>query len=220
MFVPNGVHYSDFAGEAAARLPDDPEIARVVEYEGQQRKPIVGYYGVLGKWFDNDLLDSVARLRPDWNFVLIGKKTLGHVGDTISAASNVFWIDTRNYYSLAGYLRIFDVTMIPFRINNITLSSSQLKLYEYFAAGKPVISTPIPECESFSEVHIVRNAVEFSRALDIAREESWDPAFRNHLRAIARKNSWSERVRTVIKEIEKYRRNKHKVTTTTTNDSQ
>jgi glycosyltransferase involved in cell wall biosynthesis len=128
---------------------------------------------------------------------------LGHIGETISASSNVFWLGERNYYSLAGYLRIFDVTMIPFRIDNITLSSSQLKLYEYFAAGKPVISTPIAECESFPEVHIVRDALEFSRALDKAREQSWDPAFRNHLRSLARENSWSERVRTVIKELEK-----------------
>jgi peptidoglycan/xylan/chitin deacetylase (PgdA/CDA1 family)/glycosyltransferase involved in cell wall biosynthesis len=204
IYLPNAVQYSDFAGEAAARLPEDPEIAKFVEYEGQrqqQRKPIIGYYGAIGKWFDNDLLDSVARLRLDWNFVLIGMKGWGHLGQTISASSNVFCIGARDYYSLAGYLRIFDVAMIPFRIINIILSSSQVKLYEYFAAGKPVISTPIPECEAFPEVHIVRDAQEFSRALDIARKQSWDFTFRNHLRSLARENSWSERVRTVTKEL-------------------
>ena len=74
---------------------------------------------------------------------------------------------TRGYYTaLPGYLQLFDVALIPFVLNDITLATSPLKLFEYFAGGKPVITTPLPECKVFPEVNIVRDAREFAEALD------------------------------------------------------
>ena len=80
---------------------------------------------------------------------------------------------------------MFDVAMIPFVINNITLSTSPLKLYEYLAGGKPVITTPMPECESIPEVHIAQNAEEFSRSLDLVKAKGLDKRYRKRVRALA-----------------------------------
>jgi hypothetical protein len=87
-------------------------------------------------------------------------------------------------------------------INDITLATSPLKLFEYFAGGKPVISTPMPECEAFAEVHIARNAEEFSLALDRAKTEGEDLQFRERLRTLGRENSWTTRVQLVLEHLQ------------------
>jgi len=87
--------------------------------------------------------------------------------------------------------------MIPFLINDITLATSPLKLFEYFAGGKPVITTPMPECQAFEEVQVVRSADEFSQALDIARKRGGNQEYRTRLRALGRENSWTMRVQAV-----------------------
>jgi hypothetical protein len=92
--------------------------------------------------------------------------------------------------------------MIPFVINDITRATSPLKLYEYFAGGKAVVCTPMPECMAFPEVRIVEDVAEFSAALEEARIHSTEPAFRERLRELGRQNSWSARVEVVLAALE------------------
>jgi glycosyltransferase involved in cell wall biosynthesis len=192
LYLPNGVEYDHFAN-GSIRVPDDSDI----EPAWRMRKPLAGYYGSMAEWFDYDLLTEVASLRPDWNFLLIGPmydNSLRERGRLMLKCPNVRWIGQRDYQELPGYLRMFDAAMIPFTINNITLATSPLKLFEYFAGGKPVITTPMPECEAFSEVHIARTAEEFSLALDIARAEGQDRQFRERMQTLGSENSWTSRV--------------------------
>ena len=107
------------------------------------------------------------------------------------------WIGPRPYSSLPGYLRVFDVATIPFRLEPITMATSPLKLYEYFAGGRPVITSALPECIAHPEVHAAGSADEFAAALDIARGAGGDPAVRARLRVVAAANSWRERVRQI-----------------------
>ncbi len=131
--VPNGVEFERFADDEAP-LPEDKEL-RAFRESG---KPIAGYYGALAEWFDYDLLEKVARARPDWNFLLIGPMYDQSLrGQPVLKCPNVLWLGPRDYHSLPGYLRLFDVATIPFKINDITKATSPLKLYEYFAGGKP-----------------------------------------------------------------------------------
>ena len=115
---------------------------------------------------------------------------------------NVRWLGPRDYVTLPGYLSLFDVATIPFRINAITQATSPLKLYEYFAGGKPVVTTPMPECRAYPEVRIAATAAEFASALDAARDQGRDPDFRARLRALGRENSWSARVMTVLRALD------------------
>jgi glycosyltransferase involved in cell wall biosynthesis len=201
LYLPNGVEYDHFANESI-RVPDDSDI----EPAWRSRKPLAGYYGAMAEWFDYDLLTEVARLRSDWNFLLIGPmydNSLREQGRLMLKCPNVRWIGQRDYQELPGYLRMFDAAMIPFAINNITLATSPLKLFEYFAGGKPVITTPMPECEAFSEVHIARTAEEFSRALDIARAQGQDRQFRERMRTLGSENSWTSRVHSILEHLRK-----------------
>lgn len=198
IYLPNGVEYERFADDSA-EMADDRDLAGF----RREGKPIAGYYGALAEWFDYELLDEVARLRPDWNFVLIGQALDESIHrQAAPGRPNVKWIGPRPYESLSGYLRLFDVAMIPFKINRITDATSPLKLYEYMAGGKPIIATPMPECQSFPAVNIARDPEEFAHALDSARQQGLDPAFRARLRATARTNSWAARVATVTENLD------------------
>ena len=197
VYLPNGVEYPHFA-EASILPPDDPIIVRL-RGEG---KPIAGYYGALADWFDYDLLARVAELRPDWNFLLIGPMyddSLRARGRAMLSRANIRWIDARPYDVLPGYLQVFDVAMIPFVINDITTATSPLKLYEYFAGGKPVLTTPLPECQTFPQVNIADGAELFAAKLPVALLQGRDEEFKESLRRLGRENSWTARVETVIR---------------------
>jgi glycosyltransferase involved in cell wall biosynthesis len=193
LYLPNGVDDAHFA-DPPLHIPFDREMRAIL----RAGKPIAAYYGALAQWFDYRLLEQTAKLRPDWNFVLIGQRYDDSVsGQTALELPNVHWLGPREYAVLPAYLRTFDVATIPFSINQVTRATSPLKLYEYFAGGKPVITTPMPECMTFPEVTIVRDPSEFAAALDPARRRGQDPAFQAQLRRIAHQNSWAERVRAV-----------------------
>ena len=197
LYLPNGVEYERFAAPPSnpAAAASDRDVAPLLA----SGRPVAGYYGALAEWFDYELVDEAARLRPDWSFLLIGPMYDQSLqGRPMLKRENVRWIGPRDYHLLPGYLALFDVATIPFRINPITTATSPLKLYEYFAGGKPVVTTPMPECAAFPEVTIVQDARELADALDPARARGRDSAFRDRLRALGRENSWDARVRTVL----------------------
>jgi glycosyltransferase involved in cell wall biosynthesis len=201
IYLPNGVDDKHFANEKIL-LPDDADLRPLLK-EG---KPIAGYYGAFAEWFDYAKLEQLAALRPDWNFLLIGQRydlSMQERGECLLKHPNVYWIGPRKYELLPAYLRLFDVAMIPFVINDITLATSPLKLYEYFAGGKPVITSRMPECMAYSEVFAVEQLQEFSEALDGARVLGKDKDFCDRLRNLAHENSWSARVQTLEKFLHK-----------------
>lgn len=194
IYLPNAVEYQRFASENT-RVSPDPVFEKVLALG----RPVAGYYGALASWFDYALLRQVARGRRDWSFVLIGPNYEDALtGQPLLQEPNVTWLGPRPYESLPGYLKGFDVTLIPFVLNDITRATSPLKLFEFFAAGKPVISTAMPECQAHPQVFVGNTAEDFIRTLDHALAASREPTYRERLRAEGARNSWESRVATVL----------------------
>jgi O-antigen biosynthesis protein len=188
IYLPNGVEAEHFV--EMRDLPAKDPMRRIVE-EG---KPIVGYYGSLAEWFDYQLMDDVARRRPDWNFVLIGPRYDASMeGKPLFKRNNVHWLGPRSYLDLPSFLHRFDVATIPFVINEVSRCTSPLKLYEYFAGGKPVITTPLPECEAYPEVTVVKTAEEMAQVLDSVMEKGRDGEQKRRTLEVANSNSWLQR---------------------------
>lgn len=196
LYLPNAVEYSRFDVPPDPNpAQDDLEFCRIVK----RGKPIAGYYGALAHWFDYDLLAKTARRCPDWEFVLIGPDHDGSIPKSFKRnQGNITWLGPRHYRALPGYLHLFDVAIIPFKINEITLATSPLKLFEYFAGGKPVVSTPMPECSAFEEVSIAANPEAFASALKEARASARSPDVKRRLARIAEANTWRTRVRVML----------------------
>jgi GT2 family glycosyltransferase len=186
-YLPNGVEFDRFAAPPdASFLPD--EISR------SGGRPSAGYVGALARWVDSELLLALARLRPDWDFFLVGE-ALDDSFDRLESERlpNLRLLGPRPYRAIPSILSAFDAGLIPFRLDSEGSNASPIKLYEYLAAGLPVLATPIPECEAVPEVTVASSAAGFSDLLDRARGSRRSEDFRRRARDRARQNDWSER---------------------------
>ncbi|MFA5951867.1 MAG: glycosyltransferase [Hyphomicrobium sp.] len=202
MLVPNGVDVSHY------------EVSRHREFlRGKMReivdcgRQIVGYFGALASWVDYQLVHTVARSRPNLSFVLVGPEFDGSLADwrrsKMQLPDNLFFIPPVNYEELPLTAIWFDVAMIPFVVNEITAATSPLKLYEYFALGKPVVSTPIPDCAGYPDVVLVaEDADRFAAAVDRALVWRTDEERRARLRRYALQNDWMTRACAILRSID------------------
>jgi hypothetical protein len=197
LLCPNGVDYEHFCQARRPDLPVPDDLKALVN-EG---KPLAGYVGALARWLDYDLLEATAVNRPDWHIVLIGPDHDQTLPDGLRSRVNVHWIGAKPYQDLPAYLKTFSAALIPFKLNPITHATSPVKLYEYLAAGKPVISTPIHEATHLPEVLLAQSAEEFSACLDKAGELSNNPEYLSRLDQIARQNTWDRRARQIIETL-------------------
>lgn len=134
------VHYLPNAVDApgAAVGPEPAEIRELPH-------PRLGYVGTLhGSRLDVGLLVEAARLRPEWSFVLLGPNELAPADNVrLLGAANVHYLGVQPHSRVRGYLEALDVGLIPHLVSDFTRSLDPLKLYEYLAAGLPVVATPV-----------------------------------------------------------------------------
>jgi glycosyltransferase involved in cell wall biosynthesis len=139
--------------------------------------PVIGYVGVIHSIIDFELLEYLARERPEWSLVLIGpllsllEEDRERFGRLVSY-QNVYYVGFQPPDRLPTYIRRCDVTLMPYRLGPLTMHGDSLKLYEYLACGKPVVSTDIPSARRFRGlIEIARNREDFLRAIQRSLEE-------------------------------------------------
>jgi glycosyltransferase involved in cell wall biosynthesis len=200
VLCPNGVDYPRFAAARQRITPPPPDLVPILA----NNRPIIGYYGALAHWFDYHLLEQTAILRPTYNFVLIGPDLYGTASNqNLFQLPNVYWLGVKLYENLPSYLTYFDVATIPFCINEITQSTSPIKLFEYMAAGKPVVITPMQESLRYPAVLAGDTPENFAIRLDEALSLHADPAYLEMLDTIARQNTWQIRAEQILAALNK-----------------
>jgi glycosyltransferase involved in cell wall biosynthesis len=201
IFSPNGVTYELFARAAQREYSSPPSDMQAIL---SKSSPVIGYYGALARWFDYDLLKSVASLRPEYQFVLIGPDYDGTLElSGIPNDGNIHWLGVKPYEELPHYLQYFDVATIPFIINEITHATSPIKLFEYMAGEKPIVITPMHESMHYPGVLVGENADQFAQQLDLALQLREDQTYLGNLRQIAQENTWEQRAKDILSAIEK-----------------
>jgi UDP-galactopyranose mutase len=144
---PSSIDQEHFA-QARSVLPE-PDDQQSIPH------PRLGFFGVLDERLDARLLAGIAEARPDWHVVLIGPI----VRPDLPKRANIHYLDMKTYEGLPAYLAGWDVALLPFALNESTRFINPVKLAEYLAAGKLVISTPIPDAIQFySELGMVQIA--------------------------------------------------------------
>lgn len=189
VFSPHGVDVDLFrrAIDPATRLPD--AIADL-------RGPVVGYIGTIHDWVDLDLIAWLAGQRPHWTFLLVGHAATD-VG-MLRALPNVRLAGPQPYPELPRWSKAFDVAVIPQRRNRWIANANPLKLREYLAAGKPVVSVRNPEIEKYARwVRIADDRDEFLAALDAAMQDNAPGAAEDRIAAVA-DQTWERRVDDVL----------------------
>jgi len=141
-------------------------------------RPRLGFYGVIDERFDTALLDEVARIRPDWSFVMVGP-VVKISEDELPKRHNIHYLGAKTYAELPAYLSGWDVALMPFAMNESTQFISPTKTPEYLAGGKPVVSTPIKDVVrhygQLEGVKIASTQEEFVAACEAALALSHNP---------------------------------------------
>jgi GT2 family glycosyltransferase/glycosyltransferase involved in cell wall biosynthesis len=128
-------------------------------YSDSKKRRIIGYYGAIANWLDLDLIESVALHFTNHCILLIGADTVG-AQLRLAHLNNVVFIGEVPYSNLPFYLYAFDVAILPFKIIPLTLATNPVKVYEYLAAGRPVVSVNLPETTAFNNLIGVANSAE------------------------------------------------------------
>ena len=134
--------------------------------------PVLGYFGVIDERMDLALLKHLAEERPDWHVVMLGP-VVKIEATSLPQAPNLHYLGMKAYEDLPGYLAHFDVALIPFALNEATEFLSPTKTLEYLAAGKPVVSTPLPDVVGLygEVVRVGATPAAFLRAVEAALAE-------------------------------------------------
>ncbi|HEY4897124.1 MAG TPA: glycosyltransferase, partial [Solirubrobacteraceae bacterium] len=148
---------ADTALFAAALEPGplDPAMAAL------PRPRIVFTGAIVATKLDLPLLLELSRARRDWSFALVGPIGLGDPRTDVSELTeepNVHMLGARAYAKLPDVLRAADAGLIPYARNELTESIFPMKVYEYLAAGLPVVSTPLPALEGVPYVERAADA--------------------------------------------------------------
>lgn len=181
ILVSNGADVSSFkrARDAELEIPDD---LRAIP------QPRIGYIGFVDGRFDASLYESLSTRRPDWSFVVVGPLNERNLNlSVLRQRPNLYFLGLRSRAQLPGYLKGFDVCTIPYICNTLSESIFPLKLFEYLAAGRPVVTTPLPELLPFVDyIRIAGNHDEFENGIELSLSTPLPPASE----AFLDDNSW------------------------------
>lgn len=155
----------------------------------------VGYYGALASWVDYEILRNLAddgRMQ----IILLGALHDGSLEKSgLLEYENVRYFGKKPYERLPGYASAFDVCVIPFVVNEITKAVSPVKLFEYMAMGKPVVTSPLPECRKYGVVQVAKDVETFREEVLKAYGRRGNRAYIEELKECAAANDWSKKAK-------------------------
>lgn len=196
-FSSNGVDYAFFES-----FDEDYEFEKEFQDVLKKNKPIVMYYGALAKWFDYELIKKIAKTNK-YSIVLFGIKYDESFDENIHGEENIYFLGARDYKVLKNYANKADILTIPFLINDITKATSPVKIFEYMALHKPIVTTDMNECRNYKSVLIGKNQEDFLKKLEEAMKLRNDEKYINLLDKEAKENDWSIKAQAIIDLIKK-----------------
>ncbi|MFW2512328.1 glycosyltransferase [Demequina sp. SO4-13] len=168
-------HLHRLGARKAIYWPNPADVAQFLPLVRRNRpltdRPQIGFVGAIQEHkVDTQLVVDMAKLRPDWDFVLVGPVGFGLQQSGLHKVHwpvNVHLPGMVSHQELPDVLQNFDVGLIPYRINNYTSSVFPMKVFEYLAAGLAVVSTPLPSIVGEVEhVEFADSAATMITALD------------------------------------------------------
>lgn len=194
--VPNGVdagHYRSILDTPSSK-PDATKL---------WKRPVLGYTGTIhADRIDIKLLEELAVRIPESTIALVGPVMLGKEDrKRLQQLPNLVMTGPVPYERIPDYMRAFDVCITPHKVTEFTESLNPIKLWEYLAAGKPIVSAPVAGFRDYPHlVYVAHDCDGFVKAIGWALQE---PVCKSAARrAEARRHSWKKRFDLVVKLLE------------------
>jgi hypothetical protein len=192
--IPNGHNFSSFS-KSSSPAPED-----IKSIPG----PRIGFLGTLFIFTDDILLEHIISQRPEYQFVFVGKVQKDFPIEKINKYPNVHLLGEKKKEEVGAYLDAMDIYINPFKKHEVNDSVSPLKVYEYLAFKKPVVSTFMYSLqqEKIAKHIFFRDTKE--SFLDKLDEIIRDKAFVNPIsEEELMENSWESNFKRLLKEIKK-----------------
>lgn len=190
-FIDHGVDFDSFlqAGNDSLNEPEDLQTIK---------RPRIGFVGGIDEHtFDAKLFNEVADKLPDMSFVLVGQCSLPQQW---CEKDNVHLLGRKEYKQVAAYMAACDVLIMPWNDNAWIKACNPVKLKEYLAVGRPVVSSPFDELNKYSEfVSVANNSKEFAIAIKEAVNNSGDNVARQNR---VRSHTWQAKARECQHELQ------------------
>ncbi|MHC4571333.1 MAG: glycosyltransferase [Planctomycetota bacterium] len=185
-YLPHAVDYELFR-EAADKNIRLAEVAHIP-------KPIVGYYGTMTANNDIDLLLWCARRLSEVSFVLVGQITSGDYSELVQLP-NVYILGKIPYEKIPFLCASFDVCLLQWKMTEWIRCCNPLKMMEYMASGRPIVSVPIQEVvDKYSDVvSVAYNKEEFCQAI-VWELQNDTPERAGRRTGIAEKHTWDTHI--------------------------
>ena len=187
-FFPSGIDFDLFQKALLPSLALAPDIQNIP-------KPIIGFVGgMVNAKMNWQWIEKASNVKTEWSFVFIGP-CVEKPPHGITSKKNIFFLGTKKMESLPQYIKAFDVCIIPYQGEEFLKNCFPTKVFEYLAAGKPVVSCFIPDLEEYNRVvRLSKNFEEFVSNMEIALEEGKkDDAIKTYVET-AKGKTWDNRV--------------------------
>ncbi len=157
--------------------------------------PIIGFVGGIAEWVDLDLLHEIAERHPRASLVLIGRTHSDLNGlERLKERPNVHFLGYKEFGILPQYLKHFSVCLIPYVVNDRLVAVDPIKLREYLALGKPVVSVDLPEVRKLQDlVYLAANRTDFVAKVGEALTEDLPSLGEERVRA-AWQSDWGRKI--------------------------
>ncbi len=197
--IPNAADVALLGKASDPSTPMHPAISQIPH-------PIIGMVANLNQRIDFSLLRYMAVSHPEWSVVIAGdwysadsKFVKSDLIKQLKSMANIYWLGHQRFDELPGILKGFDVCIIPYVAEDpFNISCSPLKMYEYLATGKPIVSTDLPSVRTETElIRIGRSYPEFVSEVAAALGEKGEFLKEKRIE-VARRNSWDNRAQKII----------------------
>lgn len=200
----HGVDYDNFSKAQDPALTVPADIIHI-------KNPVIGYFGAIDKWMDLELIYNLVNLRSDWTFLFIGKRVVDI--SKFDGIPNIHFVGQRPFTTLPAYGKKFDVAIIPFLLNDLTKHVFPIKLKEYLAMGKPIVSSALPPVEEYDKTHpgligIGRGYNDFIDKIESALLNNTEYHIKSRQESV-RKDTWEARAEDISGIIEKHLDDEH-----------
>jgi len=182
-FFPNAVDLKHYQQEYPLINRDIGDIIR----------PIVGYVGTVQDRFDLELFEFLAKSNPEKSFVIVGPIWYGEIKKKLLNYKNVYLLGRKSYQEIPMYIQQFDLGIIPHKIDNFSKFTNPMKVYEYLACGKPVVTTAMADLEDFTDViQVANDPLQFNQEINQSLQK--DDGLKEKRLEIVKEHSWLKRV--------------------------
>jgi glycosyltransferase involved in cell wall biosynthesis len=169
-------------------------------------KPVIGFVGAISDYkLNSEWLQALAAARRDWSIALIGPVGVGDEHTDVARLRdhpNIHLLGHRPYATLPGYVKGFDVAMIPYRLNEYTRYSFPIKFFELLSSGKPVVISPLEAVAAYHDAVLVAHDVDELVARCEQALAQPNEGLEQRLE-LADANTWSSRVERLWSEVER-----------------